>query len=73
MSIATRQDVLKRVRNVLASDCSCAAYDFEKDSTTLTLMADRDGRRRYAHRSDPFFVTMGRGVVVTATGGTMHG
>jgi GNAT superfamily N-acetyltransferase len=67
MSVPTRQDVLNRVKKVLASDCSCDPADFERDTSIVTMIADAEGRRRYAHRSDPFIVTFGRGVVASAS------
>lgn len=67
MSVSSRGDVLSRVRAVLASECSCDVADFDLDAVVINEMTHSDRGRRYFHRSDPFLVTMGRGVAIGAS------
>jgi GNAT superfamily N-acetyltransferase len=63
----SREDVLSTVRRVLAADCACDEAAFDLDQHSFLPAAERVGRRRFKQTADPLIVTMGRGVVVSAS------
>lgn len=62
-----RAGVLASVRMVLAADCNCEPSAFERDTNTVVLAGQRDGRRAFPHASLPLIVTMGHGVVISTS------
>ncbi len=67
MTDRTRTDTLTIVKRVLAADCNCEPSAFDSDSNTIVPAGDAPGRRRFPRASDPLIVTMGRGVVISAS------
>jgi hypothetical protein len=62
-----QRDVTRVLRRVLAADCQCDEAAFDTDILTVARAGDWPGSRRYPNPSDPFVVTMGRGVVVSVS------
>lgn len=67
MTGRTRTDTLTIVKRVLAADCNCEPSAFDSDSNTIVPAGHAPGRRRFPRVSDPLIVTMGRGVVISAS------
>lgn len=65
--VIDRATVLSTVQDVLAAECWCESSTFNRDETLITRSNGTTVAGRYFHPSDPFIVTMGRGVVLAAS------